>query len=67
MGDDIPDTHAMKKVGMACCPLDAVSEVKDISAYISPINGGFGCARDVIEKVLKMRGDWNDDPYIASK
>jgi 3-deoxy-D-manno-octulosonate 8-phosphate phosphatase (KDO 8-P phosphatase) len=24
--------------------------------YISPINGGWGCVRDVIEKVLKVNG-----------
>jgi 3-deoxy-D-manno-octulosonate 8-phosphate phosphatase (KDO 8-P phosphatase) len=66
MGDDIPDLEVMKKVGMACCPADAVHEIKEISAYISPINGGLGCGRDVIEKVLKMRGNWNDDTHIPS-
>jgi len=66
MGDDIPDLEAMKKVGVACCPLDAVEEIKRIAAYISPLNGGFGCGRDVIEKVMKLRGDWNDDTHIPS-
>lgn len=66
MGDDIPDEEVMKKAGMACCPLDAVQEIKDISAYISPVNGGFGCGRDVIEKVLKIRGHWNEDTHIPS-
>jgi 3-deoxy-D-manno-octulosonate 8-phosphate phosphatase (KDO 8-P phosphatase) len=67
MGDDIPDLTAMKKAAVACCPLDAVSEIKEISVYISPYNGGFGCGRDVIEKVLKLRGDWNEDTHIPSK
>jgi len=66
MGDDIPDLEVMKKVGVACCPLDAVAEIKEISTYISPRNGGFGCGRDVIEKVLKMRGHWSDDTHIPS-
>ncbi|MCW3108189.1 MAG: 3-deoxy-D-manno-octulosonate 8-phosphate phosphatase [Segetibacter sp.] len=66
MGDDIPDLVAMKKAGMACCPLDAVQEIKEVSAYISPLNGGFGCGRDVIEKVLKIRGHWSDDTNIPS-
>jgi 3-deoxy-D-manno-octulosonate 8-phosphate phosphatase (KDO 8-P phosphatase) len=66
MGDDIPDLHVMKKVGLACCPLDAVQEIKDICAYVSPLNGGFGCGRDVIEKVLRLRGDWSDDTHIPS-
>jgi 3-deoxy-D-manno-octulosonate 8-phosphate phosphatase (KDO 8-P phosphatase) len=67
MGDDIPDLSVMKKVGISCCPVDAVSEIKEISNYISPFNGGFGCARDVIEKVLKLRGHWNDDTHIPSQ
>lgn len=67
MGDDIPDLDVMKKVGMACCPLDAAEEIKEISSYISPINGGYACARDVIEKVLKLRGHWSDDTHIPSK
>ncbi len=66
MGDDIPDMQAMKKVAIACCPIDAVHEVKEISAYISPVSGGHGCARDVIEKVLKIRGHWNEDAHIPS-
>jgi 3-deoxy-D-manno-octulosonate 8-phosphate phosphatase (KDO 8-P phosphatase) len=67
MGDDIPDLEVMKKVGVACCPADGVSEIKDISAYISHLKGGFGCVRDVIEKVLKLRGHWNDDTHIPSQ
>lgn len=67
MGDDIPDLIVMRKAGIACCPFDAVSEIKEISAYISPLNGGFGCGRDVIEKVLKLRGHWSDDTHIPSR
>jgi 3-deoxy-D-manno-octulosonate 8-phosphate phosphatase (KDO 8-P phosphatase) len=67
MGDDIPDWKVMQEVGLPCCPADAVAEIKEISKYISHINGGFGCARDVIEKVLKVRGDWNEDTSIRSK
>lgn len=58
MGDDIPDLQVMKKAGVACCPADAVQEVQDICDYISPRNGGDGCVRDVIEKVLKLNDDW---------
>ncbi|TLF44868.1 KdsC family phosphatase [Maribacter aurantiacus] len=61
MGDDIPDIPAMKKVGVASCPQNAVPEVRAICDYISHINGGSGCARDVIEQVLKVRGDWMDN------
>ena len=58
MGDDIPDIPPMKVVALATCPQNAVAEVKSVSQYISHINGGNGCVRDVIEQVLKVRGDW---------
>ncbi len=58
MGDDIPDLEVMKLVGLAACPADAVPEVKAISTFISSINGGKGCVREVIEKVLKLKNDW---------
>jgi len=60
MGDDIPDYHVMKTCGFPCCPSDAVAEIKEISCYISPIAGGMGCGRDVIEQVLKAQGKWMD-------
>jgi 3-deoxy-D-manno-octulosonate 8-phosphate phosphatase (KDO 8-P phosphatase) len=66
MGDDIPDLEVMKKAGLACCPADAVQEIKEVSAYISHANGGFGCVRDVIEKVMKLRKDWNENTHIPS-
>ena len=59
MGDDIPDYAVMQLCGLPCCPNDAVPEVKQVSKYISPYPGGKGCVRDVIEKVLKLNGDWD--------
>lgn len=58
MGDDIPDFPVMKLVGLPCCPKDAVSEIQNISKYISQKKGGTGCVRDVIEQVLKVQGKW---------
>ena len=58
MGDDLPDLPAMAVVGLPVCPADAVSEVKDAVKYISHLNGGNACVRDVIEKVLKLNGKW---------
>ncbi|MGS0528422.1 KdsC family phosphatase [Zobellia nedashkovskayae] len=58
MGDDIPDIPVMKVVALPTCPQNAVQEVKAVSMYISHKNGGEGCVRDVIEQVLKVKGDW---------
>lgn len=67
MGDDMPDLAAHRLAGVPCCPSDAVPEIKQQSKYISPYKGGEGCVRDVIEKVLKLRGDWSEDFSIAAR
>ena len=67
MGDDIPDLAPMKLAGLPCCPADAADEIKNISRYISGIKGGYGCVRDVIEKVLKLNGHWDMESHIASR
>ena len=48
----------MKHSGLATCPQDAVPEVQAVAHYISHRDGGQGAVRDVIEQVLKVRGDW---------
>lgn len=58
MGDDIPDYHVMKLVGLPTCPQDSSPEIKNISTYISHKNGGKGAVRDVIEQVMKVQGKW---------
>lgn len=58
MGDDIPDYEVMRLCGCPCCPADAADEIKRASLYVSPRGGGQGCARDVVEQVLKAQGKW---------
>jgi 3-deoxy-D-manno-octulosonate 8-phosphate phosphatase (KDO 8-P phosphatase) len=58
MGDDLTDYKLMQLVGLPCAPQDAVPEIKAISKYVSHKKGGQGCARDVIEQVLKVQGKW---------
>ena len=58
MGDDIPDISPMLVVGLSTCPFDAVPQVRDVSDYISPIKGGHGCVRDIIEQTLKVQENW---------
>jgi 3-deoxy-D-manno-octulosonate 8-phosphate phosphatase (KDO 8-P phosphatase) len=67
MADDLPDLALMKMVGLPCCPADAVPEILELSKYISPVNGGFGCVRDVIEKVLRVQDKWIFHDDVVSK
>ena len=60
MGDDLPDYEVMTRVGFPTCPANAVVEIKLISKYISNIDGGEGCVRDVIEQVLRLHSKWVD-------
>lgn len=60
-GDDIPDIEAMRHAGLAIAPADAAPEVKETAGYISPVAGGYGVARDLIEQVLRDRGEWMSD------
>lgn len=62
MGDDIPDYEVMRRVGCSCCPSDAAHEIREISTYVSSVPGGYGCARDVIEQVLRANGQWMSSP-----
>ena len=58
MGDDIPDIEVMQASGVAACPADAATEIKEIADYISPQGACKGCVRDVIEKTLRVQGRW---------
>jgi 3-deoxy-D-manno-octulosonate 8-phosphate phosphatase (KDO 8-P phosphatase) len=60
MGDDIPDYKLIQTVGLGCCPNDAAPEIQEVADYISPLKGGEGCGRDIIEKVMRAQGLWFD-------
>lgn len=65
MGDDVPDLQILHRVGCPVCPRDSCPEVQQASIYISHLNGGEGCARDVIEQTLRAQGLWqmNDTAF----
>jgi 3-deoxy-D-manno-octulosonate 8-phosphate phosphatase (KDO 8-P phosphatase) len=67
MGDDIPDYRPMIKAAMPCAPADAAPEILQIARYISPLGGGKGCVRDVIEKLLRLHGNWELDAAVPSR
>lgn len=56
MGDDLPDLCILEKVGLACCPNDAVSEVKQVCNFISSVNGGHGAVRELCDFILDSQG-----------
>ena len=60
-GDDLPDIPVMTACGCGVAPSDAVDEVKAAADYISSRSGGHGCARELIEMVIKIQGKWELD------
>lgn len=66
MGDDMPDLPVFNIVYLSCCPADAISEIQNAATFIATKKGGEGCVREVIEKVLKIKGDWSVNLSIAS-
>ena len=59
MGDDLPDYEVMSRPDLfATCPADSCDEILEIANYISPKNGGKGAVRDVIEQVMRGKGEW---------
>lgn len=58
VGDDIPDLPCLKAVGLPVAPADGAIETRQVAHYISGVDGGYGVARDLLEEILKARGEW---------
>jgi 3-deoxy-D-manno-octulosonate 8-phosphate phosphatase (KDO 8-P phosphatase) len=58
-GDDVNDLFAMEIAGMCACPADAAGEVMEYVAehgYVSPLPGGEGAVRSLVDAILAARG-----------
>jgi len=58
MGDDVNDLEVLKKAGLAACPKNAASDILPICEFISMYDGGKGCARELIEKTMRIQNKW---------
>ncbi len=59
IGDDIVDIPVMKRVGLAVAVADAEEYVKQGAHAVTERRGGDGAVREVVDYVLKARGDWD--------
>lgn len=57
-GDDLPDLGPMMHVGISAAPSDAAAEVRDAATWKLETAGGRGAFRELIERLLRERGDW---------
>jgi len=52
IGDDINDMAVMKQVGVAACPCDAVTEIRNLAHIVLNRKGGEGCVREFIDNYI---------------
>jgi N-acylneuraminate cytidylyltransferase len=55
IGDDINDLEIMKHVGLSFAVNNAIDSVKEVSDYVTLLNGGDGAVREFIEFILKKQ------------
>ncbi|MBK8191022.1 MAG: HAD-IIIA family hydrolase [Vampirovibrionales bacterium] len=56
LGDDWPDADCLRRVGLACCPADAASEIQGMCHVICAKPGGGGAAREITDLILRAQG-----------
>lgn len=63
VGDDLPDLPIMRRVGVPIAVGDAHDLVKQAAVMTTRAMGGRGAVREISERILKARGDW--EPLLA--
>jgi 3-deoxy-D-manno-octulosonate 8-phosphate phosphatase (KDO 8-P phosphatase) len=59
IGDDLQDLPVLRRCGLAFAPADAAVEVRQEVHRVLVANGGEGAVREMVELLLKGRGDWD--------
>ncbi len=58
VGDDLIDLPVLGRCALSFAPADAAPEVRAMVHSVLETRGGQGAAREMIEAILKARGDW---------
>lgn len=59
IGDDLPDVPVLRRAGIAIAVANARPEVKAVCQYTTTASGGHGAVREVVELLLRARGEWD--------
>jgi 3-deoxy-D-manno-octulosonate 8-phosphate phosphatase (KDO 8-P phosphatase) len=59
IGDDLPDLSTMRRAGISAAPSDAAPEVLDAATWTLTARGGQGAFRELVERLLRERGEWD--------
>lgn len=60
VGDDLADLPILRRVGLPIAVSNAVGDVKQVASYVTRAAGGHGAVREVVELLLRARGEWSD-------
>ncbi|QDV22133.1 3-deoxy-D-manno-octulosonate 8-phosphate phosphatase KdsC [Aureliella helgolandensis] len=60
IGDDLPDLPVLYEVGLPVTVLDAAPEVLAAAKWTMQSRGGRGAVRELIERLLKAKGCWEN-------
>ncbi|GAB6908502.1 3-deoxy-D-manno-octulosonate 8-phosphate phosphatase [Desulfosarcina cetonica] len=58
VGDDLPDLPILRRVGLPIAVGDAHALVKQTAAWTTQLAGGCGAIREIAERILVARGEW---------
>jgi len=58
IGDDVNDLPVLTEVGLSAAPADAPLEVRLAALMVTEARGGHGCLRELVEAILRSRGEW---------
>ena len=69
VGDDLADVPVLRRVGLPIAVANAVPEVKALCAHVTVAAGGHGAVREVVETLLRARGEWEPalERYLAAR
>jgi 3-deoxy-D-manno-octulosonate 8-phosphate phosphatase (KDO 8-P phosphatase) len=59
VGDDLPDLPILRRAGLPITVANGVPEAKQLARWITTSSGGQGAVREVVEAILRARGEWD--------
>ncbi len=60
VGDDLADLPVLRRVGLPLAVANAVAEVRRAAVHVTRAEGGRGAVREVVEWLLRARGEYDD-------
>ena len=67
IGDDLNDIGALSVAGFSAAPANAAADVRSRVDYVTTARGGEGVLREVVEKIIKETGRWDDVLQVYEK